>query len=373
MFRTVNIGVIVLLALLACYLKLGWLSAGILGIGAVHIAYSSDLRLFLRIRKHFVLHALISVAFVFITVILLRLFIIEVYRVGSDSMEGTLKEGDRLLVSKLNYGPRPPGSLREVPWLNVLTLFRRDHYEPWGNNNYHRWRGIDSVKAGDIVVFTSTDNSREALIKRCVATGGDSLRILNGTVYLNGRLSPSEHAVLHQNRVWYNNKDLLTRSLDSLQVTYFANDFMDERPPSVILMLHSALETSLRASPGVDSITRVMATAEAYPMDSTLGWTYDNMGPFRVPARGIRIQLNRPNWALYKDVIRRYEKQDMTERSGRFFLAGKEVFEFVFMNNYLFVLGDNRPVSVDSRQFGFVPEANIIGESVFLLFRPQEQ
>ena len=66
----------------------------------------------------------------------------------------------------------------------------------------------------------------------------------------------------------------------------------------------------------------------------------------------------------------------MTERSGRVFIDGKELKESYVQfpdaqsgtwhvpKSQYFFMGDNRPLSCDSRQWGSVPRANIIGKVV---------
>lgn len=57
-----------------------------------------------------------------------------------------------------------------------------------------------------------------------------------------------------------------------------------------------------------------------------------------------------------------YLKPDVETNGGSFFRESQEI--TVTEENY-FVLGDNRSNSSDSREWGFVPKKNIIGESFF--------
>lgn len=50
----------------------------------------------------------------------------------------------------------------------------------------------------------------------------------------------------------------------------------------------------------------------------------------------------------------------------------REGVEVVVPEGYIFVMGDNRPRSSDSREFGFIPEADIIGRVFYRYFPPQK-
>lgn len=110
--------------------------------------------------------------------LLLKVFVVEAFRIPSSSMERTLQVGDLVLVNKLAYGLRTPGvmpftSRRITPWSIVRT---RD------------------VRRGDVVVFEFTLRSSDGLpadilyyVKRCVGLPGDTVEIRSGRLYINGR------------------------------------------------------------------------------------------------------------------------------------------------------------------------------------------
>jgi signal peptidase I len=120
----------------------------------------------------------VALAGVLLAGTLLKLFVIGAVRVPSPSMEGTLRAGDYVLVSKIGYGATVPLLL---PWGS--SLFTIVHVP-----------ALLTPRLGDVVVFQFEPKTAGAgahrsrlLIKRCVALAGDTLLLLGRRVFVNGR------------------------------------------------------------------------------------------------------------------------------------------------------------------------------------------
>ncbi|MBM3423165.1 MAG: signal peptidase I [Chlorobi bacterium] len=91
----------------------------------------------------------------------LRIFVVESYRIPTGSMENTLLAGDFLFVNKYVYGARVPFTDYRLP-------------------------GVDKVERGDVIVFKFPKDRSLNYIKRCVAVSGDTIEIRDQQVYVNG-------------------------------------------------------------------------------------------------------------------------------------------------------------------------------------------
>ncbi len=74
-----------------------------------------------------------------------RVFVFQVFKVPSPSMNNTLKEGDYILVNKLAYGVRIP--------ITPFSLPFGDIYIESIQLPYMRIPGFTDVKHNDIIVF----------------------------------------------------------------------------------------------------------------------------------------------------------------------------------------------------------------------------
>ena len=91
-----------------------------------------------------------------------RTWVIQAFKIPSGSMEKNLLIGDHILVNKFVYGPTLS------PWEERLLPMRK-------------------VRRGDIVVFKFPDDPTRDFIKRCMGLPGDTLKIVDKDLFLNGR------------------------------------------------------------------------------------------------------------------------------------------------------------------------------------------
>ena len=323
----------------------------------------------------------ISYPIFFLTIVLfsigIRLFFFEIFSIPSGSMEDTIIPGDKIIMSKLSYGPRLPSSPFEIPWVNIGFLINKNMRAKadsvWWN--YKRLNGFSEIKPNDVVVINSTGNSNEILIKRCMGIPGDTLLIKNEQVYSNGKEIPERGTIRLLSRIVFRNVALASSLLDSLDLK--DNYFITGSEDNLTVSLNRNQVNALKKYKCIDSIfiekERPDTAYNKFPHDTLFHWTIDDYGPVIIPSKGMTIQLNRYNYILYRRAINRFEGVKINEISDAYYIDGIKAADYTFKINYYFMLGDNRHDSKDSRYIGFIPEQNIIGKAVLILFSNGEE
>lgn len=97
-------------------------------------------------------------------------FVVQAFKIPSQSMERTLLVGDHLLVNKFIFGGRGA-------WYDRLLPYRR-------------------LQRGDIIVFKFPYQDHPHFVKRVIGLPGDRLKIVDQQVYVNGK-ALNEPYVVH--------------------------------------------------------------------------------------------------------------------------------------------------------------------------------
>lgn len=117
---------------------------------------------------------------VILVVFVLRSFIVEPFRIPSDSMVPTLLNGDFILVNKYTYGVR-------LPIINKKVL------------------AINEPQRGDVMVFRFPEDPSQDYIKRVIGLPGDTVAYQDKRLTINGKEIPVEARddYLHPERLYY--------------------------------------------------------------------------------------------------------------------------------------------------------------------------
>ena len=380
-----------------------------------------------------------SIVFAVVAATFVHTYFIQPYVIPTGSLERTLRVGDFLFVSKFHFGARTPMTAIAAPMVHdTLPIVKTKSYLNKPQIPYFRLPGLSSPKKNDLVVFSwpadtvrvffkaeegveKPIDKKSNYVKRCVATPGDSLEIIDGFVHINGeKLELSFRAKPMYDHIIYSSKGVSSRLLNEVGADDYKRKFIvasinqsqlngltpyiyDARkredgkfelytekkgvPTEVIRELRLGLteETprqrsanltfdmaeSLRKNQLIDSVVMYVEPKgkpgyNVFPQSPLYPWNADNFGPIYIPKAGATVEINKKTIPFYKKAIRDYEKNEVKVDGEKVFINGRETSSYTFKQDYYWMMGDNRDHSEDSRAWGYVAADHIVGKPVFI-------
>lgn len=351
-----------------------------------------------------------AIIFAVIAATFIRMFFIEAYTIPTSSMEKSMMVGDYLFVSKTAYGPKLPNTPIAFPFVHHTMPFTAatPSFSEIIHNKYKRLAGFGRIKNDDVVVFNfpegdtvatnvqersyyelvrsfgrervNTDkrsfgdiiyrpvDKRENYIKRCVAIPGDSLKIVGGQVYINGKAQKEIPGLQAKYLVTIQGTSLNSSAMEKLDISQ--DDIEGSGSKMAILLTSDKVKImdGMKFILAKEKITVPKEEREAniFPSDDQYTWNLDNFGPLWIPKKGVTMQLTTKNLPVYRRIIDVYEENELKVKDGVIYINGQVAKEYTFKMDYYWMMGDNRYNSADSRYWGFVPEDHVVGKASFV-------
>ncbi len=266
---------------------------------------------------------LYTAALVVAIVVLVRLFVMEPYRVPSGQMENTLLSGDRL-------------------WVNKWSL-------RWGNHT-PTYQDILLYKLPEMAQPQSYRH--EIAIARCLGLPGDSIRSTGNDLYINGKKVLQTPLITEA----YLSPDSLSDRINNLLTQHHVEWVEQGKIKGNRLLLLSRNDYSkVSKSVTPDSLL--------YPV-----FLHRDNYEITLPRKGEPLLVTPQNAPLLHTLLTRYEHRRVELRDSLLYEGGKRLKICIVRQNYYWVVGDNRAALNDSRTFGPLPHSLLVGKGMGIGF-----
>ncbi len=195
-------------------------------------------------------------------------------------------------------------------------------------------------------------------ITRCIAKAGQTVQIINSIIWVDNKPIDENYNVIKKYRIncfsIEANKKLLNyyKFVDSADILGVYKVDLNQKQAADLQNDSLFITKQIIAKSG-------NGNTKLFPQTYLYRWNEDNFGPLFIPHKGYKIKLDKENFSLYKNIIHFFENKDIKKEEGTYFIDNQKVTEYVFEQDYYFVLNDNRTDLVDSRMWGVIPQRAI--------------